>query len=324
MQVAQRGTSATGVNSNGFYACDRFEYSEGSGGGSGALTISQVTDSPDGFGNSLKLEVTTTDTLTAGENVGIRHRIEGQNVQHLAFGSSSAKTITVSFWVKSTLTGTYGLQVFSAGGTRDILKAYTISVADVWEYKTLTFVGDTNTAIANDVNRGLELYFPLDAGANDIFDPYTWASTAAFRAPTGQVNFMATNGAKWKITGVQLEVGDTATPFEHRSYGDELAKCQRYYEKIYLHDTYRLNGVAWSTESQNISFPFTVTKRVPPSLSVPSIGQVFTGSWVTPTLAEVTGATINGGTLNIKKTGSYTVKYGYFIRYQDIRIDAEL
>ena len=133
-----------------------------------------------------------------------------------------------------------------------------------------------------------------------------------------------TSGDYIEISEVQLEIGDTATPFEHRSYGQELALCQRFFERIYLHDTYRLNGVAWSTESQNIALPFKVTKRVIPSLSVAAIGQVFTGSWVTPTLAEVTGATIDGGTLNIKRTGSYTVKYGYFIRYQDFYIDAEL
>ena len=229
MQVAQRGTSATGVNANGFYTCDRFEYSEGSGGGSGVLTNTQSTDAPAGFSNSLKFEVTTTDTLTGGENVGIRHRLEGQNVQHLKFGSSSAESITVSFWIKASLAGTYGLQLFSAGGTRTALAAYTVSSANTWEYKTITSVGDTGASIANDNNRGFELYFAFDAGPDDIASPYTWSGTSAFQAPTGQVNMMATSGATWQITGVQLEVGDTATPFEHRSYGDELARCQRYY-----------------------------------------------------------------------------------------------
>ena len=231
MRIAQRGTSVTGIGNNAGnpFTCDRFQHAQGSGGGSGVMTMEQSTDGPDGFSNSLKLTVTTADTLSGGENVGIRHRIEGQNVQHLKFGSSSAESITISFWVKASLTGTYGLELFSAGGSRDSLKAYTVSVANTWEYKTLTFVGDTGAAIANDVNRGLELFFSLDAGPNDIVDPYTWPGNAALRAPTGQVNFMATSGATWQITGVQLEVGKVATPFEHRSYGEELALCQRYY-----------------------------------------------------------------------------------------------
>jgi hypothetical protein len=204
-------------------------------------------------------------------------------------GFMANKDMTLSFWVKSsTITSSHCVAYNGSGFTHDV--AYNVSGS--WTKVVLNFnTGSTYTA-------------------GTSFSLYLLRSSNT----TGVIEFAQ----------VQLEVGDTATPFEHRSYGDELAKCQRYYEKIYLHDTYRLNGVAWSADSQNISFPFTVTKRVSPSISVPSIGEVFTGSWVTPTLAEITGATINGGTLNIKKTGSYTVKYGYFIRYQDIRIDSEL
>ena len=266
MQVAQRGTSVTGIGSNagGPFTCDRFQHAQGSTGGSGVTTMEQSTDGPDGFSSSLKLTVTTADTLSGGENLGIRYRIEGQNVQHLKFGSAAAESVTLSFWVKTSLTGTYGLELFSAGGTRDILKAYTVSTANTWEYKTLTFVGDTDTAIANDVNRGLELFFSLDAGPNDIVDPYTWGSTAAFRAPTGQVNFMATSGATWQITGVQLELGDTATPFEHRSFGDELARCQRYYQQIdsgLIGTGANSGGIVFSTD-------FPVEMRVKPSVSL--------------------------------------------------------
>ncbi len=259
MQVAQRGTSSTGIGSNagGPFICDRFQHAQGSTGGSGVMTMEQSTDGPDGFGSSLKLTVTTADTLSGGENVGIRHRIEGQNVQHLKFGSSSAESVTLSFWVKASLTGTYSAQAHSAGGNRTALEDYTVSSANTWEYKKITFVGDTGTAIANDNTRGFELFFSLDAGPDDIVDTYTWTDTGAFRAATGQVNFMATSGATWQLTGVQLEVGDTATPFEHpRSYSDELARCMRYYQEIegnsavYVaqsaEGTSRLNGM-WAT-----------------------------------------------------------------------------
>ena len=126
------------------------------------------------------------------------------------------------------------------------------------------------------------------------------------------------------IKECQLERGDTATPFEHRSYGDELARCQRYFERLELSDQYRLNGIAWSTESMNISVPFMVKKRAAPTTTIASDGEVFTGSWVSATSSEVTGATADGATINIKRTSSYTVKYGYFIRYQNLKFDAEL
>jgi len=265
MQVAQRGTSATGIgiNAGGPFICDRFQHTQGSTGGSGVMTMEQSTDGPDGFGSSLKLTVTTADTLSGGENVGIRHRIEGQNVQHLKFGSSSAESVTLSFWVKASLTGTYSAQAHSAGGNRTALEDYTVSSANTWEYKKITFVGDTGTAIANDNTRGFELFFSLDAGPDDIVDTYTWSDTSALRAATGQVNFMATSGATWQITGVQLEVGDTATPFEHRSYGDELARCQRYYQKQ------PIPQYVYPTDGGQITWmvPLSVPLRAAPSVS---------------------------------------------------------
>ena len=268
MQVAQRGTSVTGIGSNagGPFTCDRFQHAQGSTGGSGVMTMEQSTDGPDGFSSSLKLTVTTADTLSGGENVGIRHRIEGQNVQHLKFGSSSAESVTLSFWVKASLTGTYSAQAHSAGGNRTALEDYTVSSANTWEYKEITFVGDTGTAIANDNTRGFELFFSLDAGPDDIVDTYTWSDTAAFRAATGQVNFMATNGATWQITGVQLELGKVATPFDHpRSYAEELAACQRYYLRLDDDGSRMATGFISSSTRMDAAFSFPVTMRVAPT-----------------------------------------------------------
>jgi hypothetical protein len=326
MQVAQRSTSETGLSStNSYKTVDRYTTYISS---LGTWTQSQDTDAPSGFGHSLKMLCTTADASPASTNrMLIQTNLEGQDIQSLGFGDTS-NTYTVSFYVKSNVTGTYILE--HLGGTASatghhISTSYTVNNSNTWERKTITLNVDSG-AMTSDNTGGLTLSFWLGTGSNYSSGTLntSWSSPSAGNRAVGQVNLASATNNYWQITGLQVEVGDTATPFEHRSYGDELAKCQRYYEKIYLHDTYRLNGVAWSTESQNISLPFTVTKRVPPSISVPSIGQVFTGSWVTPTLAEVTGATINGGTLNIKKTGSYTVKYGYFIRYQDFRIDAEM
>ena len=231
MQVAQRGTSLTGIGSNagGPFICDRFQHTQGSTGGSGVMTMEQSTDATDGFGSSLKLTVTTADTLSGGENVGIRYRTEGQDVQQLKFGTSNAEKFTVSFWVKSSLVGTYSLQAM--GNARESLASYNVISSNTWEYKTVTFNGDTSGAISNANTVGLQLVWHLDAGASDITSAYDWSTQGAFRAVTGQVNFMATSGATWQITGVQLEVGDTSTPFEHISVGDQLQKCMRYFCK---------------------------------------------------------------------------------------------
>jgi hypothetical protein len=281
MQVAQRGTSATGVNVGAYNTVDRFQYAVGSNGGSGALTVSQSTEAPAGFSNSFKFEVTTTDTLTGSENILIRHRLEGQDVQRFKFGSSAAESVTISFWVKSSLTGTFGLELI-AGPDANItaLQAYTVSTANTWQYVSLTFAGSTNYSIPNDNARGFDVIWMLDSGPDDILDPYAFAAESFFRAPTGQVNFMATSGATFQITGVQLEVGDTATPFEHRSYGDQLAACQRY--------LYRLTG--FSTDQTMIGagyfygntttrhiVHYPVTMRVSPSVSANGL-EVLRGS----------------------------------------------
>tara|TARA_R100000697_G_scaffold47536_1_gene60759 strand:+ start:1002 stop:2102 length:1101 start_codon:yes stop_codon:yes gene_type:complete len=230
MEVAQRGTSVTGVTSSGFNTVDRFQYAEGSGGGSAGFTISQSTEAPDGFGNSFKFEVTTTDTLTGGENCLIRTRLEGRDMQRFKFGSSSAESMTVSFFVRASLTGTYGLQVMvGPSSQRTAMQSYTVNSANTWEYKTITFAGSTDYAIPNDSSRGFDLNFMLDSGPDDLTAPYAFTSDAAFRAPTGQVNFVQTSGATFHVTGVQVEVGTEATPFEHRSFGQELALCQRYF-----------------------------------------------------------------------------------------------
>lgn len=270
MQVAQRGTSFTGVTSD-TYTVDRFQYAEGSGGGSVASTITQSSDSPDQFGNSLKLEVTTADTLSGGENVAFRYRSEGRDGQRLKFGTSSAEKFTVSFWAKASVVGTYSLQIFAPA--RSALSSYTINSANTWEYKTITFNGDTSVALPNTSASGFEVVWHLDAGSSDITAAYDWDNTGAFRAVTGQVNLMANTGNTWQITGVQLEVGDTATPFEHRSYGDELAKCQRYYYRENF--TSNDHGIAtqsnWNSQALYGVWSIPATMRANPTGSYSSL-----------------------------------------------------
>ena len=309
MEVAQRGTSVTGVTSSGFNTVDRFQYAEGSGGGSAGFTISQSTEAPDGFGNSFKFEVTTTDTLTGGENCLIRTRLEGRDMQRFKFGSSSAESMTVSFFVRASLTGTYGLQVMvGPSSQRTAMQSYTVNSANTWEYKTITFAGSTDYAIPNDSSRGFDLNFMLDSGPDDLTAPYAFTSDAAFRAPTGQVNFVQTSGATFHVTGVQVEVGPEATPFEHRSFGQELALCQRYYQQIVgvSDQTIIGSGRANGTTVAEVAVPLAVSLRASPtlnSLAFALFGTSGAGASATST-PTVRKFTSEGAVLHLGFTGS--------------------
>ena len=238
MQVAQRGTSATAMTSGGIFLIDRFKGREST---NGAATMEQSSDTPTGagFGNSLKLAVTTADTdMGGGQFTLIQYKIVGTDLQQAKYGTSSAEKLTLSFWVKSAKTGTYIVEFINnnSGGAKNQSQSYTISSADTWEKKTITIDGDTSTAFENTTDAELWLYFWLSAGTN-----YTGASgslntswTASVADNTrakGVVNWMDSTSNNFYLTGMQLEVGDTATPFEHRSFGEELALCQRYCQK---------------------------------------------------------------------------------------------
>lgn len=228
MQVAQRGTSATTF---AYGTVDRFKPTEGST-SSLAITQTQDTNAPSGFSNSFKITVTTAETMSGSKQLAFFHAIEAQNLQQLGYGTSDAKSVTVSFWVKSSVTGAYCLSLYENDDNRNIGATYTINSANTWEYKTITFPPDTVGVIDNNNGGGLETYFFLSVGADrKSADNTSWATWSAARFGYGQVADVAgTTNATWQITGLQLEVGDTATPFEHRSYADELAKCQRYFQ----------------------------------------------------------------------------------------------
>jgi len=227
--INQRG-DATGQSGSGYYSTDRFRLVNNLMGG---YDISQSSTAPDGFSKSKRFYCSTADASPgASDYLIMQHSIEGYNLQHLDWGSASAKKITLSFWVKSSKTGTYNVE-FSQDAANPPYKSlqYTVSVADTWEYKTLTFSGNTTDPLTDGNVASLNIYWWLGAGSTFTSGTYnadTWHGTNGNRA-VGNVNLSDTVGNNWSITGVQLEVGDTATPFEHRSYGDELARCQRYY-----------------------------------------------------------------------------------------------
>jgi len=227
MQISQRGTSFS-VSDN-IYTLDRFvtEFS-----GLGAFTLTQSTDAPDGFGNSLKLDCTTADASPAsGDIFQLFHKIEGQNLQQLKKGTSDAEKVTLSFFVKSNKTGNMQVNLRDAN-SRIIGATYAISSANTWERKTITFDGDTSGSIANDNTTELTIEFPVGSGSNYTSGavPTAWeASSDADRNAGSNINIADNTANEWYLTGIQLEAGSQATPFEHRSFGEELSLCQRYY-----------------------------------------------------------------------------------------------
>jgi len=275
MQVAQRGTSATTF---AYGTVDRFKPTEGST-SSLAITQTQDTNAPSGFSNSLKITVTTAETMSGSKQLAVFHAMEAQNLQQLGYGTSEAKSITCSFWVKSSVTGVYCLSLYENDDNRNIGATYTINSANTWEYKTITFPPDTVGVINNDNGGGLETYFFLSVGPDrKSADNTSWATWSAARFGYGQVADVAgTTNATWQITGVQLEVGDTATPFEHRSYGDELAKCQRYtfiYQPQY-YQAFPIFGAGSNTAKWFPTFP--VGMRTKPTLITKDVSSTIQG-----------------------------------------------
>ena len=241
MRIAQRGTSATGITSSGYYTVDRWD----TGGVSyGTWTMSQDTDVPSGqgFSKSIKWQCTTANTsLSANSFFDMHQSLEGQNLQHLKYGTSNAESLTLSFWVKSNKTGTYQYNLYSANNSGKVVNgSFTINVSDTWEKKTITYNGDTIDSLDNDNGRSLDIQLIMVAGSDYTggTSSSSWTAwTNSQRAPDLTVNLADSTSNYINITGVQLEVGTEATPFEHRPYDMELARCQRYYQKSHAQGT---------------------------------------------------------------------------------------
>jgi len=234
MSIAQRGTSTASVTTSGYYACDRWRAGIDT---AGTWTISQDADVPNaqGFQKSTKVDCTTANgSLSAGSLFYIQQIFEGQNLQYLKKGTSSAESLTVSFWVKSVKTGTYICEL-KDDNNRTISKSYTINSASTWEKKTITFAGDTTGgAIANDNTGGLEISWWLVAGTTFTSGTLqtSWDSLTNANRAVGQVNLADNTANNFWITGVQLEAGTTASDFEFLPHDVNMQKCLRYY---YLH-----------------------------------------------------------------------------------------
>lgn len=270
MQVAQRGTSSTSGGTNGYHALDRWFTQANS---VGSWTVSQESDAPDGFSYSMKYLCTSGFTQVAQTRLLPIYYFEGQDVQQLKYGTSDAQPITLSFWVKCNKTGVGQVNARNVDANRIVGGTYTVDSANTWEYKTITFPGDTVSSITNDNTVGLWLEWWLVSGSD--FDTGAVPTSYEFRNnadrdAAGTLDLDATDDY-WQITGVQLEVGDVATPFEHRSYGEELALCQRYYYGVNSNtaagtNTFGLTTWYYNSTSARTNIQFPVTMRSNPSL----------------------------------------------------------
>jgi len=238
MSIAQRGTSFSCSNSSGdTYTLDRFEYIDVDTPDS-VYTITQDTDVPSGqgFAKSLKVDVATADaSLDSSDGTQIETKIEGQNLQYLNFGNSSAKSLTLSFWVKSNKTGTYVVRLLEPdASSRMVSFAYTISSSNTWEKKTISVPADTGGTINNDNGAGLNITWWLSAGTDYQSGSLasTWQSYSNGDSAVGQVNLADSTSNEWYITGVQLEAGTTASDFEFLPHDVNLNRCLRYFQGI--------------------------------------------------------------------------------------------
>ena len=274
MICSQRGTSQTGVGSSGYKnACDRWRFNAG-GANVGAYTVSQSTTTPDGFGNSFKVDCTTARTPTNNEFLEIQQRIEGQNLQDFAKGTSAAKKFTLSFYVKTNVNGNYVVWLYDNDNNRMAGGLYTVSDSN-WNRYTISYPADTTGAFGNDNARSLDVRFVLLAGTDftsGTLPTTAWATYATANSIAGQTaNVASSTSNEFYLTGVQLEVDYTgsgkATDFEHRSYGQELLLCQRYlYVTTGGGAGVGVGGVSNAVHRCQINLP--VTMRAAPSVTM--------------------------------------------------------
>jgi len=309
MNVAQRGTSFSLAHdgTREQYVTDRFEFVLRSTSDEYDATITQTADAPDNFVNSFKVTTGTAESaIGADEFYLVRYHVEAQDVSFLDYGSSSAKTVTLSFYVKSSVTGTYGVSLYTEDSGRNINKTYTINSADTWERKTIVVAGDTSgSGITHDNGIGIQINWLLATGSdadgttNTDWGTYSLASLGGGHAQDGVIT---TASATWQITGVQLEVGDTATPFEHRTYQEELFRCHRYY---YETDSYGDNGV-----HANISGYIHTNTQARFTIQLPTKMRVSPTLSVTPAYNTGTGWSTNFAGVTNKVWSEAPVKYG--------------
>jgi hypothetical protein len=300
MQIAQRGTSTASITSDTYATTDRWRLLPSS---QGTWTMSVENDAPtgSGFRKSTKVLCTTADASPAGADyVRLDQRIEGQNLQVVKKGTAAAEQLTICFWVKANVTGTYIVSLYDVDNNRVVSKSYTINASATWEKKTITFPADTTGAFDNDNEASLILIFRLGVGSNYTSGTLqnTWATYADANSAVGQTNLASATNNYWQVTGVQLEVGDTATPFEFKPFDKNLEECRRYYENSWYPETSQQNSEIShvSNTTGYLTVKPKVSKRV---VLINSNVSIFNGT----TANQVRNMNTNG-TVNVTMDGT--------------------
>jgi hypothetical protein len=308
MQIAQRGTSVASITTGDYRTVDRWYFAPSS---LGTWTMSVENDAPtgSGFRKSAKVLCTTADASPASsDELTFHQRIEGQNLQQVKKGTAAAEQLTLSFWVKANVTGTYIAELYDADNTRQVSKSYTINASGTWEYKTITFAADTTGAFDNDNALSLYVLWWLSGGGAYTSGTLntSWNSVTSANRAVGQVNLASATNNYWQITGVQLEVGDTATPFEFKSVEDELLECQRYFEWTEFFTTNWNNA----TNTARTGVNWLVTKRRSPDVSLTSgYNQYGPGGQLTITGISSVTSNSGGALFTFSQSGGLTTNH---------------
>ena len=275
MTVNQRGISALALDGANQYTVDRWRVQEATSAGVIQVNKSTTVPAGAGFASSLHIDVTTADTsLAAGDYVLIYQTIEAQNLQHLAYGNAAAKTLSLSFWVRSPKSGTHAVGIYQSDGARHYIREYTVTSADTYEYITVTFPGDAGGTINNDTGSGLDVYFGLATGSTYQNTADTWAAGQDW-STSSAVNCMDNAANNFYLTGVQLEVGSVATDFEHEPVSVTLQKCRRYFDRLNVDSASAvrfLAGVASTTAQADGIWQFKVEMRAAPTVTSTAVG----------------------------------------------------
>jgi hypothetical protein len=287
MRIDQRNNGASVTPVSAQYVVDRFRYTASQ---ASRVTQQRSTAAPSGFTNSLLTTVATATTAASTDFFGLEQLIEGFNAADLGWGTASAQSVTLSFWVRSSATGTYSLRLTNEASNRSYVATYTISAANTFEYKTVTVPGDTSGTWQTNNAAGITVWWDLGSGSNYNGTAGSWAA-GNFTRTSGSVNWIATSSATYHITGVQLEAGSVATPFERRDYGRELMMCQRYYVT---------NGAStYVTNAGSVFTPFffKVTMRSTPTVTVTPTGGTVSLGTIGPDGFHATGSAAAGSTV---------------------------
>ncbi len=330
MSIAQRGTSQASITSGNYYTLDRFKFIPNN---MGTWTMSQDTDVPSGqgFAKSLKLDCTTADASPAStDRLQLQQIFEGQNLQYLKKGTSSAESLTASFWVKSNKTGTYIVEIRDMDNSRTISKSYTINASNTWEKKTITFAGDTSGALDNDNAGSIRFNFWLGSGSTYTSGTLatSWQTYSDSDRAVGQVNLADSTSNEWYITGVQLEAGTSASDFEFLPYDVNLQRCLRYFANIFSQSINR-QGVVTSFFTSTRAFfrlPFLVEMRADPTVGTSSVVVTYAQDNATAQTSTFANTFPNKTSMSVEITGTYNTTYSGHVDNSSgtMTVDAEL